>query len=734
MSSPAVDPTLLDGPNTPSQPPVAPEANVVSFRQSAEGKKLSTWLLEEYSRAKTARRHKEAQWYLNMSMTLGNQWIKAMPKGTPTGFDTKFVRQPQSYYRDRRTINRIRAFVRLELSKFISQQPSIISVPSTGDDEDVRASLAAEQVWESVSDAKKLRYHYSKAAWWMIVTGNGFLKTEWDAACTAPDGTPGDIKYSAITPFNLFVPDMRDPDIEGQPYIITAYTKSIDWVRQFWSAELAGIDLKGTADGSASLIDESYLNLQRSSDRDVVVVTETWLKPGATPMLPDGGLVIMVGDTMVGYWKTYPYSHGMFPITHFGHLDTGGFYRDSPIVDLQQLQREYNMLRTEFGETARRAARPQIMAQQGSIVTSRMSNEAMAVVQVRPGTPMPQPLPMQGIPAYAVQQQDRVLQDFEDISGQHDVTKGQAPAGVSAGTAINYLQEAANSFFTPQFQTIEFGHENVAIQTLGLFVQYVDFQRKIKTVGADGSFDALWLTGSEISSGVDMRVEANSSAPQSQAAVRAFAMDLFSIGAIQQPDLMKMLELNGFQRMMDVLKVAERKAQRENIQIKKLSVLDIEQATLVQQQQLQQALPQMLAQAQATGQPLDPEILQAAQGGGTPPLMIPVDDFDNHAVHITVHNAFRMGQQYPMLPQSIKDQFAMHVAMHQQYMQQQQMQQLLSQIPQDPAAGGDAAPQPAGPADAGGAGGAGSSEAQYLQQQASEQAQGATNQHYNIGG
>jgi hypothetical protein len=92
-------------------------------------------------------------------------------------------------------------------------------------------------------------------------------------------------------------------------------------------------------------------------------------------------------------------------------------------------------------------------------------------------------MPMPELPAYFVQQQDRILQDWQELSGEADASTGQAPAGVTAGTAINYLQEAANKFLTPQFQSIEFGWQRIARQTLGLFVQYVDLPRAIKTVG-----------------------------------------------------------------------------------------------------------------------------------------------------------------------------------------------------------------------------------------------------------
>jgi hypothetical protein len=65
-----------------------------------------------------------------------------------------------------------------------------------------------------------------------VVTGNGFIKTEWDPDWPTRVRPEGDIKYSSnVTPFHLFIPDLREQEIEDQPFIITAYTRPVDWVQ-----------------------------------------------------------------------------------------------------------------------------------------------------------------------------------------------------------------------------------------------------------------------------------------------------------------------------------------------------------------------------------------------------------------------------------------------------------------------------------------------------------------------
>jgi hypothetical protein len=277
-----------------------------------------------------------------------------------------------------------------------------------------------------------------------------------------------------------------------------------------------------------------------------------------------------------------------------------------------------------------------------------------------------------------------VLNDWIDISGEREVSRGNTPPGVTSGTAISYLQEASNQYLTPQFQSIEAGVEKIAVQTIELFVQYVDIPRKIRTIGADGAFDTMLLKGADIASGTDVRVESGSSFAKSKAAQEARVMDMFAVGIIDQPAAIRMLEVGGVQKIMDTVNVAERKAQRENIKMKMLTPEEIEAA---RQEVMQQIMSQLPPEAME-----NPEIMQEIQNMPAP-AVIPVDDFDVHEVHVETHNKFRMSQEYEMLPDELKQQFAEHVSQHEQIIQERMMAQMMMGMP--PEEGG--APQPGGP-------------------------------------
>jgi hypothetical protein len=276
-------------------------------------------------------------------------------------------------------------------------------------------------------------------------------------------------------------------------------------------------------------------------------------------------------------------------------------------------------------------------------------------------------------------QQDRVLNDWIDISGEREVSRGSTPPGVTSGTAISYLQEASNQYLTPQYQSIEAGIEKIAVQTIELFVQYVDIPRKIRTIGADGAFDTMLLKGADVASGTDIRVESGSSFAKSKAAQEARVMDMFAVGIIDQPAAARMLELGGVQKIMDTLNVAERKAQRENIKMKMLTDDDVEMA---RQEAMQQIMTQLPPEAME-----NPEIMQEIENMPAPAI-IPVDDFDMHEIHVETHNKFRMSQEYEILSDAVKAQFAEHVGQHEAAIQQKMMAQMMMGMPQPMGEGG----------------------------------------------
>lgn len=663
---------------------------IKTLNEQAELKQIGDWVKTSYTKAKQARTQLERQWYLNMAFYQGRQWVTFMNSGQGVGVSGKLVVPPAPPYRVRMVINRIKPIVRTELSRFISNKPNASVVPASSEDEDLFAAQAGEQVWESIYWTHDLKNTFARAAFWMSTCGTGYVKIWWDKdAKTKSDGKDmiGDIKYAPVTPFHIFVPDLTEEEIENQQWVINAYTKPVSWVNQMY-----GDSFKASVVSSNEIVENGFLNLQtqgQNAKPDSCLVLEMWLKAGAHKSFPQGGFVTVVDGRVVSIKKEMFFDHQQFPFVKFNNVPTGAYYGASVLDDVIPIQRELNRTRSQVIEAKNRMAKPQLLAAKGSIDPSKITSEPGIVIQYRPGLPPPSPLPLQPLPSYVLEEMQRSVVDIEDIASQHAISKGMAPPGIRAATAIAYLQERDDSVLATTFQGIESGWEKIAKQTLSLVVQFWDVERIVQVTGVDGSFDSIALKGTALARGTDIRMEAGSALPISKAARQSLLMDMMTQGIIPPQQGLKLMEVGGVNKLYEELAVDERQAQRENLRMRSLEVDQIEQHLAEANQSLQ------LADQDPQSTPAGTD-MQTGDPLLTSPTIIPVNTWDNHQTHIEVHNRFRKGQAFELLPDEIKQQFEAHVQAHAAALMQSANQAQNSAVP----------PGPNGPPPGGGGGGA----------------------------
>lgn len=628
--------------------------------------KIVAWSNEKFRAIRNARVVTERQWYYNLAFFFGKQnvaMLKPQAAYIGSGSTTRLYVPPAPYYRARPVINRIRPTIRTELAQLTNNKPNASITPASAEDRDMYAAMAGEQIWDNFYTDRKIKFIIRRAIWWTLTCGTGFIKTYWDFNAGPPSVDPatgqpmldhqgqpipqGDICFTPETPFHILVPDFREEEIENQPYLIHAKVKSPEWVQMNYGKALDGSEIKPTATAANDLLEESFLNLigtQSLSKQQSVLVLEVWIKPDMHPMFPEGAFYTLVGDKIVYGQQGWPYSHGKFPFAKFDHIPAGKFYGTSSVEDLIPLQKEYNRTRGQIIEAKNRMAKPQLTAPRGSIDVSKITSEPGQVILYTPGFNPPQPLPMQNLPAYVPQELERIIQDWNDISGQHEVSHGQIPPGVTAATAISYLQERDESKLSPTFDSLEEGIEKTAQMALTYVKDYWDIERVVKITGPDGSFDAAAFKGSDLGDNLDIKIEAGSALPVSKAAKQALIMDMMKMGFIDPNKGLEVMEMGGINKIYDKIQIDKRQAQRENLKMSKITA-ELMQKFNDQNAQMAQANP-------------------AAFDGMSPPLIVPVNSWDNHKAHIEHHNDFRKGQAFDNLPTETKTLIEAHVQQH----------------------------------------------------------------------
>lgn len=592
---------------------------------------LVHWAEEMFSRSRQGRLPFERQWYVNMAFYFGKQYVQWQASGA-TGQLSRLWEPPVPAWRVRLVCNKIKPIVRTELAKITKEKATAFVMPATSDDDDLVAAQAAESIYEHIS--RDLGYHkiMRRAAFWTLICGSGFIKDWYDPNSLDSSGVKGAIKAEPVSPFHLFAGDYADETIEGQPHLIHVVSKSPDWVLDNFGKVVAA-----DAGGANGMLETKFLSaigVQTASRPTQVAVKEMWVRPGAYARFPKGAHIMWAGDVLLSFKDKWPYDHQEFPFSKIDHIPTGRFYGDSTIVDLIPLQKEYNRTRSQIIEAKNRMSKPQLLAPRGSVDASKVTSEPGLIIFYTPGFTPPSPLQLQDIPSYVIQELERIQRDMDDISSQHEVTKGRTPPGVEAATAIAYLQEEDDSKLAYTVTSMEEAIERLGKHTLSHVKQFWTAQRTVRVVGDSGMFESFVFSGSDVRGNTDLRIEAGSATPRSKAAKQAFITELGKLGWITPDRALRYLDMAETGRLYEEMQVDARQAQREN--------------------------------------------LRMAAGDNT----VTVNEWDEHMVHIAEHNLFRKKQAFEKLPDEVKVFLNMHVTFHQQIVALMMGQQLMPGDPQ----------------------------------------------------
>jgi len=620
------------------------------LQKSDKGKKLVDYLKSEYQKSKDAKQWRVRQWYMNMSFERGKQYIAW--DSTKSGL-SQLPRGDKNL--PRITINKIRPIVRTEIAKLTSQKPSAVALPASNDIEDVFAANAATQIWDSMYDRLHVAHEMRLVARDISVLGVGYMKVYWDSEKYDEwSEQDGDICIDQVSPFNVFVPDLSIVDHRKQPYVLHVYTKPIEWLKMTYG-DLIPKDKQPTVVAATEIADISAaLDIRENNSKpDASLVIEAWIKPGTTKLLPKGGYITIVDDILVeASVDGFPLGYKDFPIIKFDHIPSGQYYPACVIDDIIPLQREINRTRSQRIQAKNMMAKPQVYYREGSLTVSKISTAPGQYIGVRPGFEYPASAPMPQLPPYVSEELQALDNDLENISGQHEVSRGSTPPGVEAATAIAYLQERDDSYLAPTFASIEEGLSQVARSALTLAAEYWTGERTVKVTGDNNGFSAEMFRGADIARGTDIRIEAGSALPTSKAAKQALVMDMMRLGMIPPEEGLELLDIATLSRYTDNrgTRPDELRAQRENVMFKTLGEMDVMRHYQMWQQGVAQGNPAMINQD--TGQPL------------MPPAVIPVNKWDNHAVHIEEHDNFRKSPAFDLLSNSQKAELNKHIDMH----------------------------------------------------------------------
>jgi hypothetical protein len=640
----------------------------------------------------------EQIWLKNIDMYEGRQFTEYDP-------NTKSMRE--IVYPDGRVriaMNVCQPTMRTEMAKTSSSHPMVSVQAASNDLEDVMAARAAEGAWEWFYANEKIQSRVMNMAnYWRATTGNGFIKTFYDTssedtAATAaarkewktdteaqaqagagglfpPMPTPkpaavfGKVTAEPVSPFHLYIPELAEPDIQRQPYVIQLAYIPRERAKLIYGGSMPK-DWEPAAVDSTEIfeINAPGSSVSAQSTIDLCRVTEVWIKPNVTRWLPEGGLVVLVDNQLVAMSKDgLPYEHGEFPYQHLYTVETGRFYRMSVLEAIIPIQNELNRIFAQLIEYKNLATAPMYFFRQGSVDVRRIRTKPGTYIPVQFGAEFPQAVPLPQLPAYVSELIEQMKALLEDISGQHQVSRSIAPGADIAASAVAMLREPDDDYLSNTVDSIEAAFESMGRHAVALMVQFWDKPRLVKVAGTSEEISARLLTQADIASGTDLRVTIGTGLPQSRSARTALVTEWMDKGYIPPEIGLKVIEGGALGDLWKVLKIDEDAAERENVEMMEL-ITEEEYAAWAQGAGVDPATGEQMPMVDQLGQPMMPEeqVDPATGMPAPPPSFYPVNDWDNHPKHIEVIERAMKGQRFrqlePWRQQMMKAHRQAHVA------------------------------------------------------------------------
>jgi len=240
---------------------------------------------------------------------------------------------------------------------------------------------------------------------------------------------------------------------------------------------------------------------------------------------PEGRHWVSVGDVLLEEPQDLP--DGLFRLIHTQDIIVPGRYHGmSKLEAAVAINREYNELSARIAEHHRLFANGKYaVPNQAGVKKGTFTTEPGEVVRYTyPYKPEPMPVP--ALPASVYQERERLLVDFERVTGMRAVSQGGTTGGVTAGIAIMQLQEADDADLGPFLASAEEAVADLAGAWLILIKNNYTDERLYYAAGPDRRYMVQSFRASDLEGAVDVIPQAGSSRPGSEVARQAVIMDL----------------------------------------------------------------------------------------------------------------------------------------------------------------------------------------------------------------
>lgn len=563
-------------------------------------------------------------YWQNLAMFFGEQWTWWDDRrNTLHSLDQSY--SPLGRGRARTVANRIAPNIMSLLGRMLRNDLEFDVPPTDSADDVVSGAMLAEDVLSASHrdlDWRDVRYNENFAK---FMGGTSAVAIEWDPSAGTPlqvnDQTnkiigTGEAVLTALS-INEFGVQPGVRDASKARWWIQGLAFSPTVVRQQY-----GLTWTPAADASVlmSPFQQKLLEYMGRSQGDNRLTLVLTLYERPNPARPKGLYAVVVNGITV-HESAWPFPSKDLNLFVFHQQKIASTWIGRTLMnDAIKIQVGYNFMRSCIMEHAKKVGNARLMAPNGSIDPDSVTDDTGGIFEYSPdlGGGKPEYLRPPDLPRWMVGEAGDLKAELDDIMFVHATSRGEASFDRASGQALALLAEKDDSpLGLMAFEEAQQWGE-IGTYVLRLYEARVSETRSVQVrpnVGQIGDVRTSRWNGKRLKGQTRAVVPLETTLPYSQAAMQAFARDLYDRGIIKDPvTFARMLRLPQ-RELMAVIDADVARAQRENTRM-------------------------MLGEA---------------------PHPAP---FDDHAKHIAEHNRFRKGDSYLFADPKTKSIVDNHIKFH----------------------------------------------------------------------
>lgn len=545
-------------------------------------------------------------YHLNHAFLEGHQWLEWHP------VELMVQGLPDDIDRIQATMNHLRANTRTIISQLTQRALTFEVVPSAYDDATIRSSKVGEALLRDLHEDhnwERVREGVLKAT---LKGGTGAVCVDWSET--------NKTSVERVLSISEFVVEPGAQDAEHARWWIRQQLLPPKEVQAMFSEHFKMSPPE--ADGRVGYSGEYNY---RAAQVPLTRVFTYYERPN--PLCPKGKVCVEVNGKRLqeGEWP-FPWSDRLNIAVMTESLIENQAYGSTVLSDARGPQTALNAAWSGFLEHVRESSNHRMVLDESWTDAVDLMNDRAGSIMTGPlQRGKPEYLKAPPVPTGLLDAIQLLKMEIDNLLGVHDVSRGQAPSNIESGLGLSILAEKDSSPVGRLIKETARLFSRVGYMVLALHEQEVTEKRTASI--HDGSAPAVreWK-GSDINGQTRALVPLEAIIPKSQAAQQQWAQNALQMGLISPEDPLAVMRFAKLADMPDqrgiiyaVLPDAD-KATRENEAV----VLD------------EVPLPR---------------------------------EFDDHQIHIVVHNEFRKSLQYDLLSDEQRADIDNHIKAHEKMIQ-----------------------------------------------------------------